>query len=338
MTGLVLTRDQVLAHRRRVGMLEQRATSGASSLRRVAWAGLQDSVPRSALLSIHARMQGASPTVWADESLVQVWGPRFSTYVVPAQDHAVFTVGRLPEDPARRRAADELADRLEAFLDGRPMSYREAGQALGVDPNQLRYAAPTGRIQLRWEGAGRPVVWTVARPDVEPEQARVELARRYLHVLAPGTPEGFERWAGLRSGRAGPTFDALRKDVLPVRTPLGPAWALAQDESDLRRPPTEPAPARLLPSGDAYYLLWGADRHLLVDDPGHQARLWTSRVWPGAVLVDGEVVGTWRRAAHAVTVTPWTALPARARRAVAAEAVSLPLPDLDRPVTVSWEG
>lgn len=334
--GLDLTRDQVLAFRRRVGALDQRLATGASSLRRVGWAGLQDSMPRAALLSIHARVREASPTVWADESLVQVWGPRFSTYVVPAQDRAVFTVGRLPVDPARRQAAEDLADRLDEVLDGRRLSYRDAGRALGVHPSQLRYAAPTGRLLIRWEGAGRPQVWMVPRPDTDPEQARRELARRYLQVFAPGTTTGFEKWAGLTPGRAAPTFDALRDSMVPVRTPTGGGWILAQDEEELRRTPAEPAAARLLPSGDAYYLLWGADRDLLVPDPAHRAHLWTSRVWPGAVLVDGEVVGTWRRAAHLVTVTPWAPLPARARRAVEAEAAVLPLPDLGRAVTVRW--
>lgn len=335
--GPDLTREQILAFRRRVGALDQRLATGASSLRRVAWAGLQDSMPRAALLSIHARVREASPTVWADESLVQVWGPRFSAYVVAEEDRAVFTVGRLPVDPVRRRFAEDVADRLERFLDGRRMSYRDAGQALGVNPNQLRYAAPTGRVLLRWDGASRPQVWTVPRPDTDPDRARLELARRYLHVFAPGTPRGFEKWAGLASGRATPTFDALRDSLVPVRTPLGQGCILKEDEKDLRRPPAEPAAAHLLPSGDAYYLLWGADRQLLVPDPARQAQLWTSRVWPGAVLVDGEIVGTWRRSAHTVTITLWTHLPVSARQALEAQTAVMPLPDVDRPITVRWE-
>ena len=336
--GLDLTREHILAFRRRVGALDQRLPTGASSsLRRVAWAGLQDSMPRAALLSIHARISEASPTLWADESLVQVWGPRFSAYVVPHRDRAVFTVGRLPVGPVRRRFAEDLADRLERLLRGGRLSYRDAGRALGVDPNQLRYAAPTGRVLLRWEGAGRPQVWTVPRPDTDPDQARLELARRYLHVFAPGTPGGFEKWAGVPPGHGIPTFDTLRDCLVPVRTPLGQSWILAQDEQDLRAPPAEPAPARLLPSGDAYYLLWGADRQLLVPDPARQAQLWTPRVWPGAVLVDGEIIGIWRRAAHTVTITPWTALPISARQAVETEAATLRLPDLDRAINVRWQ-
>ena len=92
---------------------------------------------------------------------------------------------------------------------------------------------------------------------------------------------------------------------MPVRTPIGDGWILAVDESTFRDPPIPAAPARLLPSGDTFFLLQGADRELLVPDAARRAMLWTSRVWPGAVLVDGEVVGTWRRSQEVVTIQPW---------------------------------
>ena len=59
----------------------------------LAAAGLQDSVPRSALHSLHARVEGISHDAWEDPALVQVWGLRYTTYVVPAGDHAAFTLG-----------------------------------------------------------------------------------------------------------------------------------------------------------------------------------------------------------------------------------------------------
>ena len=97
------------------------------------------------------------------------------------------------------------------------------------------------------------------------------------------------------------------------------------------------APARLLPSGDAYFLLDGAERELLVPDADERRRLWTPRVWPGALLVDGEIRGTWRRAHHTVRIDDWARLSRAARDAVEAEAAALPLPGLDRPIEVVWE-
>src|SRR5438046_10654334 len=111
-TRLDLTRPQILAFRRQAGVLDKRLPPGPDSLRRAAWAGLQDSMPRAALLSIHARVEGAHTAIWEDPALVQLWGPRFSAYVVPAQDHAIFSVGRYPDDARGRRVAEGMADGL----------------------------------------------------------------------------------------------------------------------------------------------------------------------------------------------------------------------------------
>jgi hypothetical protein len=124
---------------------------------------------------------------------------------------------------------------------------------------------------------------------------------------------------------------------MQVRTPIGDAWVLASDEEGLRASTATPAPARLLPSGDAYFLLQGADREILVPDARRRSELWTSRVWPGAVLVDGEVVGTWRRADAVVAVHAWRRLTRAQRNAVEAEASSFPLPGIEGTIGVRWE-
>jgi hypothetical protein len=293
-------------------------------------------MPRAAVLSIHARVEGTRPDTWEDRSLVQLWGPRFSAYVVAARDLAVFSLGRLPDDAKGRRFAEELAARLSAFLGGRRMGYGEAGDGLGEPPNRLRYAAPTGTVLIRWEGARQPTIWTVTAPDVDPSNARLELARRYLHVFGPTTPAAFAEWAGIGPAQGRAAFEALGGSLTPVRTPVGDAWILASDEATFRADPRPAAPARLLPSGDAYFLLQGADRELLVPDAGRRATLWTPRVWPGAVLVGGEVAGTWRRADTTFTIEPWRRLSRPDRDAVEAEAGSLPLPGVRAGVKVRW--
>jgi hypothetical protein len=333
---LALTREQILARRRSVNALGERLPPGPTSLRRAAWAGLQDSMPRAAVLSIHARVQGTGPNSWEDRSLVQLWGPRFSAYVVAARDLAVFSLGRLPGAAKGRRVAEDLAARLDAFLDGRTMTYGEAGEGLGVIPNSLRYAATTGRVLIRWEGARQPTIWTVSPPDVDPHGARLELARRYLHVFGPGTPAGFSQWAGIGPADGHAAFDGLAGSLTPVRTPIGAGWILARDEPTFRAPAGPAAPARLLPSGDAYFLLQGADRELLVPDADRRRELWTTRVWPGAVLVKGEIVGTWRRAHANVTIATWRRLSPSERQAVEAEAATMPLAAIPG-VRVTWD-
>jgi hypothetical protein len=334
---LELTRSQILAFRRQVGALDERLPAGARSLRRAAWAGLQDSMPRAALLSIHARIAETDPSTWEHPALIQLWGPRFSVYVVAKRDFALFSLARLPDNERGRRRAEDLAERVHAFLDGRRMTDREIGRALCVG-NSLRYATATGTVAIRWEGARAPIVWTVPRPEIDPLDARRELARRYLHVFGPTTPAAFSKWAGIARGEGQAAFDALGESLTAVRTPIGEGWILTSDEIAIRAPAGPAAAARLLPSGDAYFLLQGADRELLLPDAERRGELWTSRVWPGAVLVAGEVVGTWRRAQAKLTVQLWRQLSAAERAAVETEAQSLPIPGVEGELAVRWDG
>src|SRR5690606_16475004 len=109
---LQLTRDQILGHRRRVGLLDVRVPFSRGSLERAAYVGLQDSMPRAAVLQVHARVEGTGPMVWEDPAFVQVWGPRYSTYVVAERDVALFTLSRLPEDEKGLARATDIAERF----------------------------------------------------------------------------------------------------------------------------------------------------------------------------------------------------------------------------------
>lgn len=335
---LELTREQVLAHRRRVQALDERLPMSAESLRVAAWAGLQDSMPRAALLSIHARVTGAQPSTWEDPSLVQLWGPRFGAYVVARPDLAYFSLGRLPDDGKGRRRAEDLARRLHEHLAGRTIQYGEAGWGMGINPNELRYAAATGTVLIRWAGARAPTIWTIPPPEIDSMTARLELARRYVHVFGPTTAAAFRRWAGIGTGEARRAFDAITGELQPTRTPIGDGWILDSEEASFRAPAGPTAAVRLLPSGDAYFLLHGIDRDLVVPDPRQRDELWTPRVWPGALLVGGDIVGVWRRDGPNVSVKTWRALAPGERHAVEAEAASLPLPDLATEIRVRWDG
>jgi hypothetical protein len=297
-------------------------------------------MPRAALLSLHARVEGVTPDSWASPALVQVWGPRFSVYVVAARDRALFTVGRHPDDARGRQVAEDMAARLRALMGDRRMRFDDvAAGAVEGNPNRMRYATTTGTVAIRWDGARQADVWLLPRPQITPSDARRELARRHLHVFGPTTPTYFATWAGIAEAQARATYADLdaAHELLAVTTPLGAGFILAADETSLRSPAGQPAAARLLPSGDTFYLLQGRERELLVPDAVRRALLWTSRVWPGALLVDGEVAGTWRRDQHRLTVSAWRRLSPAERQAAESEALALPLPRLVRPIAVTWE-
>jgi hypothetical protein len=337
---LKLTRDQILAHRRRVSALDERLPAGSASLEMAAWAGLQDSMPRAALLSLHARVCGITPTSWEDPALIQVWGPRYSNYVVAARDRALFTVGRYPEDARGRQVAEEVAARLKAFVGSKRMRFDDvAAGTIEGNANRMRYATTTGTVAIRWDGARQPDIWLMPRPDMTPVDARRELARRHLHVFGPATAAFFAAWAGIGPAQAKATYEELAAagELVAVTTPIGAAFILATDVASFRSPATGVAAARLLPSGDSFFLLQGVERELLVPDAAQRALLWTSRVWPGALLLNGQVAGTWRRDQHKVTMSAWRRLSPREIEVSESEALSLPLPGVVKPVAVSWQ-
>jgi hypothetical protein len=80
-----------------------------------------------------------------------------------------------------------------------------------------------------------------------------------------------------------------------------------------------------------------ADREDLPARGDRRRALWTPRVWPGGLLLGGEIAGTWRRADTALTVQPWRPLSRAERDAVTAEAESLPLPGARKKIVVRWD-
>ncbi len=97
----------------------------------------------------------------------------------------------LPSAGCRTKAAplkraQDIAARLRAALAGNRMTQEAAARAMGKGhPNRLRYAAPTGTVVIRWDGSRQPDVWNVPAPDMDPHEARLELARRYPARVRP---------------------------------------------------------------------------------------------------------------------------------------------------------
>lgn len=322
---LRVDRDAVIPFRLHANNLLRRLPPG--SFEKAAFAGLQDSAPRAALLALHARVEQVGPDDWEDPAFVQVWAPRLAVYVVAGKDLPVFMLGTLPRDPDARRKVDLLA--AGATTEGR-------------DRHAVRAAGWT----IRWD-ARTVVIFEASRPEGDEEACRLELARRFLHSLGPATPSGLHRWAWVSVPDARTTFERLGSELVEVDLDGEKRWVLASDEETLRRPPATDGVTRLLPLGLDPYL--GADSDLLVPDPALRSwyfppptgsaarRLYPPpKPWPsGAILVDGELVGAWNRRQGRVTLIPLAPLSAEQETNVVAEAESLPIPGVRR-VSADW--
>ena len=327
-----ITRENLLAFRQRATYLHRRLQPGR--LVEAAFAGLQDSAPRSAVLALYARVKEVSPSAWKDSRFVQVWGPRGAVYVVPAQDVSVFTLGRFPRNPVLGAAVKAAAEKAKRAFRNRQAHPKRvlSDRAAGVNFRELRIASMTGALRIEWDEA--TTSWRLVEPPTEaPEPARLELARRFLRSVGPSTPKEFAWWSGGWAGSFGSstrgelsdalqTFRSLEKELTEVEFEGQRGWALRTDRSRLERAaPVETV--RLLPAGDPY--LASADRALLVPQPRFRSELWPKSVWPGALLVNGELVGTWRRQLGRVTVRAWRPLEPEVKEAVEEEVSWMPI-------------
>jgi hypothetical protein len=80
-------------------------------------------------------------------------------------------------------------------------------------------------------------------------------------------------------------------DLVEVRVDGRKAW-LPPASADALAAPRDPGMVRLLGAFDPF--LQARDRDLIVPDKAMQKTLWPVLGRPGALFVDGEVVGTWR--------------------------------------------
>lgn len=338
MAEIQATRSRVLAFRLRAQRLETRLPAGA--LAAAAYGGLQDSAPRSGVLSLHARVHDVQPGTWEHPALVQIWGPRGAVYLIPAQAFPVFTLGRLPRDPEARARLESVALAAATRLhDGPRFPGDVAADIPGLQREiDLRPAAAAGLFRIRWD-ARLTTLLAVPPPDLDPEIARLLLARRFVRWFGPIGVEAFTAWAGIAPVEAQQTWANLEPELIPVRLEgSAPRWVHTADELALQT--AEPATGvRLLPADDPFLKL---DRDLLVPDPELRRRLFpvpgrgSPPYIPGGLLVDGELAGTWARQGRRVTFHPWRNLDAESRAAAEAEAAAFPIDPLNQRVRLLW--
>jgi len=314
----------VLAYRLRANHLGgDRLPTGSLAL--AARSGLQDGSPRSALLSLAARVKGVGRCDWQADELAQVFGPRGAVYVVPADDVGVFTLGLLPRSPARVAELEEAARQVHEVLGGAPMRQADVVAALPElgGTRGLRWASTLGTLVATWDTVDT-IVHPAPAPTIAPEKARLELARRFFEYLGPATVKDLQWWLDGSRTDATETLAALGDDLVPVVVEGWERFVLASSLPCLG-PSPDPDLVQLLPPDDVY--INRLHRHLLVRDPEKQKLLWPQAPPPGALVIGGEMRGTWRRRGATVTITPWDEVQNRYRESAEAIVARWPLVD-----------
>ncbi|MFD7159875.1 DNA glycosylase AlkZ-like family protein [Kribbella sp. NPDC059898] len=303
-----VTREQAIAYRLDMNHLVHRLPPGSQA--QAAYVGLQDTAPRDALLGMAARMEGTTLPDWEHPSLIQTYSPRQAVYVLPARDFGVFTLGRLPPDPAAVRRVDELADSVCDVLAGQ--------ERRGAYIDGLREACASGRIALRWDTTSL-YAREVPRPEIDVPEARRELCRRHVRYFGPTTPKVYAWWSGLSPADARAVWDQVADELVEVDFAGVPAWVLRTAEA-----PPAPHGVRLLVASDLRLL--GRDRDARFIAPGLRKLAPVADTFhPNGLLVDGQIAGAWGRKSGRVDVLLSQDLTPDQYDALDAEVAALPL-------------
>jgi hypothetical protein len=145
------------------------------------------------------------------------------------------------------------------------------------------------------------------------DQALAELARRYFISRGPATLQDFVWWSGLTTADARAAIDMAGDDLSRDVVDGSVCWL----SSSRRAVPRPAGAARLLPVYDEYLVAY-KDRGAVLDS--RYTKRGTNVIFGSTIVVNGRVVGTWKRTPPGknvvVTLAPFAPLGGRARRAV----------------------
>ncbi len=266
-----------------------------------------------------------------ERALVWTWAMRGTLHLVAAQDAGwligllgpIFAAKGRPRrlalglDDARcERAIAVLRDVLAAKG---PQARAALAARLPIDregqapAHLVAYAALRGVICRGPPAGGREPTYVLledwlggAPAPVEEDDALARLARRYLAGHGPATAQDLAAWSGIGLRRARRGFELIASELREMGEPGAVLLTEGGDElrtdasADDRSLPAGAASARACPQVALLghfdpYLLGYASRDFALD-PRHAKRIQAGGGFIApAVLLDGRVVGTWRR-------------------------------------------
>ncbi|MGI8485808.1 MAG: DNA glycosylase AlkZ-like family protein [Thermomicrobiales bacterium] len=321
-----VTREQVLAYRMWAQGLH-RETADPVDLA-IFDLGVQDSNVQSARTAIAVRLQDVDRLGEIDtDAFTMIWSHRASPHLHRSAELPELAAALWPL--SERDAVLRLAQRGKEMSQGgrsvleawelvtetmrevvvHPMTKGEASAAMTARlPDDLsafcRGCNSTHIFDSLMRVAGVPAGVARARersgPALVLEQiegwkrvaaspkAATAMIRQYLRLHGPANQIDVAAFLSTNRSELG---DVWPDDLIEVNVDGKASWIPEESFGMLIVPPDAPQ-VRLLPLWDPF--LQARDRGLLVPDKARQKQLWTMLASPGALVLDGEVAGTWR--------------------------------------------
>lgn len=151
---------------------------------------------------------------------------------------------------------------------------------------------------------------------LERDEALAELAKRYFSSRGPATLQDFVWWSGLLMTDARAGLEAVKAQFVQETLDGKTYWRSRAKPTTKKTALT----AYLLPGFDEY-LLGYKNRTASLDEPRYRRLTPTNGMLPPTIVVDGRVVGTWKRTfgkgAVVIAANPFSTFTAADRRAIA---------------------
>jgi hypothetical protein len=320
--------------------------------------GIQAQVMSAAELSLWTRRRQTTradvkAALWTGRGLVKTTSMRRTLHLLPAGDFQMYiaamqawsmsqTNNLLRRIGASTKHVDTMIDVvMDALADG-PKTQQDllARAKMKASKGMRRW------LQFAWS-AMRPAIlqglivyaeprggeatfvrvdqWLPKQKTIDPGDAQLELARRYLAAFGPATYRDFSKWSGLPTSVTKPLFHHVESDVESVTVDGEHSFVLRRDLADLSAAKLSSSPT-LLPSFDTFLLAHAVKDHLV--HPRFYKRVYRNQGWLSpVVIVNGRIVAVWFLEEHAksfvVDVQPFEALDVKVRRGIAQEAEAL---------------
>lgn len=236
-------------------------------------------------------------------------------------------------------ASAEVARKVSASL----VSYCQRCKAKHVPDGLFRAAGRQAQLVLGPDEERATILYPKPKhkQDEVGDDPRLELLSAFFRVNGPTSRNTYRDWVegGVENAGAKAVGELWKRlgDAL-VRVEVdGKRYDLPESLVKAVGKAAEPTGVVLVPPNDPY--LRQVDRALLLPDARRRKEVWKALSSPGAVLVDGEIAGTWRyrRSDKELTVSAFGGVPAAQRTkvekaaAVVADATGDPQP------TIVWD-
>jgi hypothetical protein len=254
-------------------------------------------------------------------------GKRIYDAARPLKAAGIGNLAALDEVAAQLRAVvtepmakGEVSRRLAEVMPEPYLRFCRPCDATHLYEMPFRLAAVRAGLELQLD-TSPPILHRIRgfKKPVAPGE-RFDLIRAYLRLLGPATPKHVADYldAPVKEVKA-----RWPEDVIEVVVDGEARSLLAADEPALAS--AETTTTRLLGPYDLF--LQAKDRATLVPEPARAKELWPVLGRPGAVLVDGQLVGSWRPRKSGrtlkVAVQPWQKLSAATRGTIVEQAERL---------------